>query len=280
MKHRTFARKLLRNRMHPVTAVGVGLGLTQIANIATTTWLHRSLAHNAVSYDNRVVKLFDIIIRCTTGMEPNEWAAVHQQHHAHSDEPGDPHAPVLDGLARVQFGNVGEYKRAAKTEAVLRRRSLLSPTPYEHLWILQRGRGLILGIGAAVLIAGPTSGAIIALVHWPMYIGGSASVNASHAAYDHAIAVKQGRLSHYLWHFYKALGSRPHATPEFSTNQPWLAWLTMGEGLHNNHHYLPNSPTFALDRGEIDLGWYVIRGLEKLGLAKIDAKATKLIPQS
>ena len=92
MKLRTLARKALRNRAHPAVAVGVGLGVTQVANIATTAWLHRSLAHKAVEFDPRVVKFFDLVIRCATGMDPNEWAAVHQQHHAHSDELGDPHS--------------------------------------------------------------------------------------------------------------------------------------------------------------------------------------------
>ncbi len=269
MKLRTLARHFLRNRVHPLTAVGIGLGITQVANIATTTWLHRSLAHPAVTYDRRVVTFYDFVIRVSTGMEPNEWAAVHQQHHAHSDRPGDPHSPVIDSLARVQFGNVGEYKRAAKTDAVRRRRDLLDPTPLEHIKWLSGGRGLVLGIGAAVLIFGPVSGGIVALSHWPGYIGLSASVNASHAAFPHELARAQGPVSHLLWHAYNRFGSRPHSVSDASTNQPWLAWLTMGEGLHNNHHFSPRSPTFALQEGETDMGWLIIEALESRGLATV-----------
>ncbi|MDQ5944533.1 MAG: hypothetical protein QG658_602 [Patescibacteria group bacterium] len=269
MRLRTLARRALRNRTHPTVAVGVGLAATQVANIATTTWLHRSLAHNAVTFDPRVVKVYDLIIRCSTGMEPNEWAAVHQQHHAHSDEAGDPHSPLMDGLATVQFNNVGEYKQAAKTEAVQRRRDLLPATPYEHVKWLSGGRGLIFGIGAAAVLLGPVNGLIVSLVHWPAYIGLSASVNSSHAFYRHETAITQGKASHLLWHFYNRFGYRNYETGEYSSNQRWLAWLTMGEGLHNNHHGKPSSPNFNHKPEELDFGWMVIRWLERRGLATV-----------
>lgn len=269
MKLRTLAKKAMRNRTHPVVAVGVGLGVTQVCNFVTTAWLHRSLAHNAVTYNSQTVKLFDLIIRCATGMEPNEWAAVHQQHHAHSDELGDPHSPVMDGLATVQFNNVGEYKVAAKTAEVQRRRALLTPTPFEHHKWLSGGRGLIFGVGTAMAILGPLNGMIVSVVHWPTYISLSASVNASHAAYSASIVKQQGRLSQALWYFYNWRGYRNFDTNEYSTNQRWLAWLTMGEGLHNNHHGNPRSPLFASQPDEFDLGWQGINLLQRLNLAQI-----------
>ncbi len=269
MKLRTLARKAMRNRTHPVVAVGVGLGVTQVCNFVTTAWLHRSLAHNAVTYNSQTVKLFDLIIRCATGMEPNEWAAVHQQHHAHSDELGDPHSPVMDGLATVQFNNVGEYKAATKTSEVQRRRALLAPTPFEHYKWLSGGRGLIFGVGTAMVILGPLNGMIVSVVHWPTYISLSASVNASHAAYPAGIIKQQGRLSQALWYFYNWRGYRNFDTNEYSTNQRWLAWLTMGEGLHNNHHGNPRSPLFASRPDEFDLGWQGINLLQRLNLAQI-----------
>jgi len=54
-------------------------------------------------------------------------------------------------------------------------------------------------------------------------------------------------------------GRRPYDNA--AGNSQWLAWLTAGEGLHNNHHAAPTSARFALGRREIDPGWWVIRGL-------------------
>lgn len=46
-----------------------------------------------------------------------------------------------------------------------------------------------------------------------------------------------------------------------------FALLTMGENWHNNHHAYPDSARLGLKPGEWDLGWLVLRGLERAGLA-------------
>jgi stearoyl-CoA desaturase (delta-9 desaturase) len=47
-----------------------------------------------------------------------------------------------------------------------------------------------------------------------------------------------------------------------------VAILTFGEGWHNNHHAHPVSSRHGLRWFEIDLNWYGIWALSKLGLAK------------
>jgi stearoyl-CoA desaturase (delta-9 desaturase) len=63
-------------------------------------------------------------------------------------------------------------------------------------------------------------------------------------------------------------GSRRFATRDLSTNSWWVAVFTWGEGWHNNHHAHPTSARHGLAWYEIDLNWYGIWVLEKLGLAK------------
>ena len=56
-----------------------------------------------------------------------------------------------------------------------------------------------------------------------------------------------------------------------ATNIRFIALLTGGEGLHNNHHGYPRSPKFSWrksGRGEIDPAWPVIKLLIALHLAK------------
>jgi sn-1 stearoyl-lipid 9-desaturase len=48
---------------------------------------------------------------------------------------------------------------------------------------------------------------------------------------------------------------------------PWAALPTMGEAWHNNHHAYPGSARIGLYPGQSDLGFAVIRMLERLGLA-------------
>jgi stearoyl-CoA desaturase (delta-9 desaturase) len=64
-------------------------------------------------------------------------------------------------------------------------------------------------------------------------------------------------------------GYRNFVTDDTATNlSPWGLWIG-GEELHNNHHAFPSSAKFALRRFELDAGWGVIRGLQKLGLARV-----------
>ena len=53
-----------------------------------------------------------------------------------------------------------------------------------------------------------------------------------------------------------------------ATNIRFVAWLTGGEGLHNNHHGFPRSPKFSVKRSEFDPAWPVIRLLTALKLAR------------
>ncbi len=47
-----------------------------------------------------------------------------------------------------------------------------------------------------------------------------------------------------------------------------VALLTMGESWHNNHHAFPGSARLGLEAGEWDPGWWVLQGLERVGLAR------------
>lgn len=49
-------------------------------------------------------------------------------------------------------------------------------------------------------------------------------------------------------------------------NVPGFALLTMGESWHNNHHAYPESARLGIKPGEWDLGWIVLRLLERAGL--------------
>ena len=62
------------------------------------------------------------------------------------------------------------------------------------------------------------------------------------------------------------LGSRRYETPDTSRNNPWLALLTMGEGWHNNHHHYCTSARQGFFWWEVDVTYYLLRGLAAVGL--------------
>ena len=63
-------------------------------------------------------------------------------------------------------------------------------------------------------------------------------------------------------------GTRPYTSDDHSRNNFVFGIISLGEGWHNNHHAFPTSARHGLRWWEIDLSYYVIRGLELVGLAR------------
>ena len=57
-----------------------------------------------------------------------------------------------------------------------------------------------------------------------------------------------------------------------------LSLLTMGECWHNNHHAFPSSAKFGLYETEWDPGWWILKGMKKLGLVD-DLKVPSTLPK-
>jgi stearoyl-CoA desaturase (delta-9 desaturase) len=64
-------------------------------------------------------------------------------------------------------------------------------------------------------------------------------------------------------------GYRNFSTPDHSTNNTLVAWLVMGEGFQNNHHFNPCSAKFSIGPREIDLGYGICRLAQKFRLLDI-----------
>jgi stearoyl-CoA desaturase (delta-9 desaturase) len=71
-------------------------------------------------------------------------------------------------------------------------------------------------------------------------------------------------------------GYRNFECPDAATNIiPWGFWIG-GEELHNNHHTFASSAKFSVKWWEFDLGWFYIRCLSFLKLAKVKKLPPKL----
>ena len=227
-------------------ALVVGVAATLLANACTTVYLHRTLAHRALSLRRPVAEVFRFLIWISTGIRPRQWVAVHRKHHAFTDVEGDPHSPVLLGWMRVQRLNVALYRREAANPDTIARYARDVPHTRADRWFYDRALvGLGIGVASLVVLFGPLAGLLAAFVHVNVYLGSSAAVNA---------------IGH---HF----GRRPY--PNGAGNLQWLAFITAGEGLHNNHHAAPTSARLSHRWFEIDPGWWVIKVLTWTRLAKV-----------
>lgn len=203
-----------------------GLAVAQLATLVTTVYLHRTLAHRALTLSPKLMWLLRILTWTTTGIRPRQWVAVHRKHHAFTDVEGDPHSPLLEGFAMVQFANVALYRRVAADKAVVRRYAKDLPTDrWDRLFFDHAIPGLAIGIAVMVFFLGFWPGLLAAGIHTVTYLLLNAAVNA---------------VGHYF-------GIQPQSNT--AHNSQLLALVTMGEGLHNNHHAAPTSARFSLHRG-------------------------------
>ena len=220
--------------------------VTQVAVFSTTIYLHRTATHKALIMDPRLAWAFKFALWLTTGLATKEWVAVHRKHHAFTDQEGDPHSPALEGFWAVQLGNVYYYMREVKRTDVVERYARDIPEGWWDRHVFNRGLlGLAIGTTGLCLVLGLGWGLLAAAIHAVMYVFVlSSSING---------------LCHHV-------GYRNFDNT--ATNLRFLALLTGGEGLHNNHHGYPRSPKFSFKASEIDPAWPIIRALIALGLAK------------
>jgi stearoyl-CoA desaturase (Delta-9 desaturase) len=229
-----------------VVAILIGLILVEVSFFLTTIYLHRVLAHRAISLSPAVATTCRILIWMGTGTRPRQWVAVHRKHHAFADKDGDPHSPWLFGYSKVQFGNVGLYRKVARDRVEVAKYARDLPPDRWDRWLFDHALvGLAIGIALLMLLLGWQLGLVAAAVYTPGYLLGGAAINA---------------IGHW-W------GKRPH--DNLGTNNQWLAWLVAGEGLHNNHHAATISARFSHAKGEIDPGWWIVRLLVSLRLAVV-----------
>jgi stearoyl-CoA desaturase (delta-9 desaturase) len=235
----------------------VGVLLTQLAYVCTTVYLHRALSHRALTLRKPVEHVFRFVVWISTGIRVRQWVAVHRKHHAFTDVEGDPHSPVLHGWWQVQMKNLVMYRREARNpDTIARYAKDLPPTTLDRVLYDHALVGLGVGVTLLIVAFGWQVGLLAAFVHVNYYLGGSAAVNA---------------IGH---HF----GRRRYDNS--ATNLQWLALLTAGEGLHNNHHAAPTSAKLAHRWYEIDPGWLVIKPMTWLHLAKVRLGELRLTHQA
>jgi stearoyl-CoA desaturase (delta-9 desaturase) len=230
-----------------------------------TIGYHRLLTHRSFRTPRWVEYIFATLGICCLEDTPVRWVTTHRVHHANSDVQSDPHSPLVDFL----WSHVGwliVHNRQTQTLDAFSKYSkdLLKDRYYMYLekhywaqvWIyLAHAAVFFLAGFLGMLLAGGTT-AVATQMGWSLVVWG---VLVRTVAVWH-ITWSVNSLSHLF-------GYRSYETGENSRNNWLVAFLTVGEGWHNNHHQFPTAASVQHRWWEIDISYYEIKLLEKLGLA-------------
>jgi stearoyl-CoA desaturase (Delta-9 desaturase) len=188
------------------------------------------------------------------------WVAMHRRHHECGDRAGDMHSPNLHGpgwrgqlrgflhahltwMVAHDYPNVVHY-----APDLVRDADMSYVSRHYYRWA---ALGMVLPAVFCALVGRSWWGLLDGLL-W----GGF---------------VRMFVLEHGIWSLNSLchlFGKRLFATRDNSRNIAWLAPFIFGESWHHNHHAFPGSASFGLRWYRIDPGYWFIRTLAVLGLAK------------
>jgi stearoyl-CoA desaturase (delta-9 desaturase) len=169
------------------------------------------------------------------------WAAHHRRHHRHSDQAGDVHSAKRDGFWFAHIGWCTSKESDTYDPATVKDLTRFPELRWLDRW--NRVPGLI-GLGVLFLVGGWTAFVWGGLVSTVLLWHGTFTINS---------------LAHLI-------GRRRYDTDDDSRNHWLLALITLGEGWHNNHHHYMSSANQGFRWWQIDLAFYGLVVLEKLGL--------------
>jgi stearoyl-CoA desaturase (delta-9 desaturase) len=246
----------------------VFLAFYVVTGLGVTVGYHRLLTHRSFRASRPVKAFFAVTGSLAIEGSVISWVAAHRRHHAFADVEGDPHSPHLaeeEGMAGVLKGlwhaHVGWLFDEEKTSVERWAPDLLKDPVMRRIDRLFPVLAVVTLVLPAVLgfaFTGTLWGAITAFL-W----GGLARVFLLHH-----MTWSVNSICHYF-------GKRPFETTDKSTNNWPLALLSFGESWHNNHHAFPTSAIHGLGRWQLDMSGFVIRTLERLGLARDVKRVTQ-----
>ncbi|KAK9129384.1 hypothetical protein Sjap_009871 [Stephania japonica] len=236
-------------------AVWVAVVLYWITGNGVTISYHRNLAHSSFKLPKVLEYLFAYCASHALQGHPIDWVSKHRFHHKYVDTERDPHSPIdgfwfshINWILDVDYMiyKVGKRKNVADLRKQFFYVFLMKTYLLHHIAfgiLLYKWGGmpfLVWGMGVRIVL----------VLHATLLVNSACHV----------------------W------GRRDWNTRDLSKNNWVVALCTFGEGWHNNHHAFEFSATFQNKWWQVDIGWCVIRLLERVGLAtdvKVPSEAQK-----
>jgi stearoyl-CoA desaturase (delta-9 desaturase) len=216
---------------------------THLLMVNTCLYLHRGLAHKAVTWSPRATWFFRVIT-WIDGVSTKKWVSQHRVHHLFTDVEGDPHSPQLQGIWQIAFKgffynlffrySMPHWLDQEKIEFFGKG---CPDDDLERCLFIRHLRMGIFILGAIDVALFGWWGLLIWLIQasWTPLVSNSLITGMSHYPQLH--------------------------------NMPGWAFFIIGDEYHLDHHKRPNSAKIPLDPNNFDLGFFYIQVAEKMGLA-------------
>jgi stearoyl-CoA desaturase (delta-9 desaturase) len=220
-------------------AVAICIVLYWARMFAIGAGYHRYFSHRAFATSRVFQFVLALLSQSTAQKSVLWWAAKHRHHHLHSDTERDVHSPRHKGFLYSHVGWIFA-RRHSKTDLVKIADFARFP---ELMWLhrLELAPAIVLGV-ICWLVAG-WSGLVVGFF-W-------STVLLYHATFCiNSLAHVRGR--------------KRYVTGDDSRNNWLLAFFTMGEGWHNNHHACQSSVRQGFRWWEFDPTFYILKGLSRL----------------
>jgi stearoyl-CoA desaturase (Delta-9 desaturase) len=231
-------------------AIWTGITPTAIALCVALYWLrifaigagyHRYFSHRAYSTGRAMQFVLAALSQSTAQKGVLWWAAKHRHHHLHSDTENDVHSPLQKGFL---YSHVGWVFARQHDVADLTKIGDFTRYP-ELVWLNKHELLPAVALAVLCLLIGGWSGLVVGFF-WSTVLVYHATFCINSLAHVH--------------------GTKRYVTGDESRNGMLLAFVTMGEGWHNNHHAYQSSVRQGFRWWEIDFTYYILRALSFTGL--------------
>jgi len=217
-----------------------------------TGFYHRYFSHRTFRTSRTFQAVMAVLGLTAVQRGPIWWASHHRHHHRHADEHVDLHAPNVWGtLWAHMFWFTTEDAYVTRTKGV----PDLMKYP-ELVWLNRHDVVVYVSFALLCYAAGVFGGAAGLSATGPQALVWGFCVSTV-LLYHGTYTINS--LAH-------RFGSRRYATRDDSRNNWLLALLTLGEGWHNNHHHYPGSARQGFFWWEIDMTYWGLAALQRIGL--------------
>lgn len=223
------------------TAIGMGVALYWLRMFAIGAGYHRYFSHRAYSTSRIFQFVLAALAQSTAQKSVLWWAAKHRHHHLHSDTEHDVHSPRQSGFL---YAHVGWIFSRQHDETNLAKVADLTRYP-ELVWLHKYELVPAVMLAVSTFLIGGWSGLVVGFF-W-----------STVAVYHGTFCINS--LAH-------VHGTKRYVTGDDSRNNWLLAFFTMGEGWHNNHHAYQASVRQGFRWWEIDPTYYILKALSWCGV--------------